>query len=120
MRIKLALLLALILPGVASADIRPDWNLAKNYERDGLTDLYLGGAIGGLEAANVHLVMAGRKPLYCLHEKLSINIQNVITIFESELEFMKSADMSSLPEWEYAALEDVLIFGLKRTFPCDK
>ncbi|TXI25334.1 MAG: hypothetical protein E6Q61_02580 [Nitrosomonas sp.] len=72
--------------------------------------IYVLGVASGYEWSNAFLQQEGKPPHYCVPGDLALNPKNFITIFEDQLKAHK------YEAEDYA--EVVMLFGLKRVFPC--
>jgi hypothetical protein len=112
-----ALMLA-VCPGARATDLGPDWNVARNYytvKQMGGTPtvgIYLLGVGNAYIVANASAAVSNQPQLYCQPRTLTLNAQNYLDIFEKELARNQNEDALNYGD------EMVLLFGLKRTFPC--
>jgi hypothetical protein len=73
-------------------------------------EMYLAGLGQGLSWANVSLKTSGQNQIYCPPPKLSLTSANYIKIMDDEIKARESK-----PD---LMLEPMMLFGLRRTFPC--
>ena len=74
--------------------------------------LYLDGVREGIVELNVVLEEKRQQPLFCLPEKLELNVEQAEDIMMRQAQ--KMTDPDQLP------IGRLLVEGLKDTFPCDK
>ncbi|MEH6826427.1 MAG: hypothetical protein V7629_21275 [Motiliproteus sp.] len=96
----------------------PSMNFAANYQSSEPSRVYLAGSLGGLETANAQLRADERLSLYCVPTTLRLNAENAVSIFEDELAIRLAGGIVDWELWPKVPLEQVLLWGLKRTFPC--
>jgi hypothetical protein len=72
--------------------------------------MYIYGVASGYEWSNAFLKAEGKPPFFCVPGKLALNPANYISIFEDQLNARKYEPQD--------IAEVVLMFGLKRSFPC--
>lgn len=77
--------------------------------------IYISGVGSGLESANVYLIINNRAELYCVPNKLSLSANNYLDILDKSM----NENRGKLEKQE-CPLKLVLLFGLVKTFPCEK
>ena len=111
------MLIALMLFGLSSSAnamtvIFKDYKAAANKDEKAFYYLYLDGVREGIVELNVVLEEKRQQPLFCLPEKLELNVEQAEDIMMRQAQ--KMTDPDQLP------IGRLLVEGLKDTFPCDK
>ena len=89
-----------------------DYKAAANKDEKAFYYLYLDGVREGIVELNVVLKKNRQQPLFCLPEKLELNVEQAEDIMMRQAE--KIADPDQLP------IGLLLVEGLQNTFPCDE
>ena len=123
-KLLLAILFTLVLSGGASAtitnkDLLNYKNLKTNSEKEkefhrNVIYSYLLGAGDSYLATNAVLEIKGEKKLFCQPGELTLNVENLITFAEEQIEIQKK-DGTFIEE---APLSATLLMRLKKIFPC--
>ena len=111
------MVIALMLFGLSSSAnamtvIFKDYKAAANKDEKAFYYLYLDGVREGIVELNVVLKKNRQQPLFCLPEKLELNVEQAEDIMMRQAQ--KMTDPDQLP------IGRLLVEGLKDTFPCDK
>jgi len=111
------MVIALMLFGLSSSAnamtvIFKDYKAAANKDEKAFYYLYLDGVREGIVELNVVLKKNRQQPLFCLPEKLELNVEQAEDIMMRQAQ--KMTDSDQLP------IGRLLVEGLKDTFPCDK
>ena len=111
------MVIALMLFGLSSSAnamtvIFKDYKAAANKDEKAFYYLYLDGVREGIVELNVVLKKNRQQPLFCLPEKLELNVEQAEDIIMRQAQ--KMTDPDQLP------IGRLLVEGLKDTFPCDK
>ena len=80
--------------------------------------LYILGVGEGLALANAALISKKRPNIFCVPNKLSLNIDNYTRILDSEYEEFRKAASEDVADSRTVSI--VLYMGLVATFPCKK
>jgi hypothetical protein len=107
--------LLLIVSVSASADISVrdyEETKAKGGELWETMKIYIGGFGNGFTYANVGIAAKHQKPLICPPEQLGIYKENYVNMLDEAIRALRPSDDTSI--------DDVLMLGIERTFPCKK
>lgn len=96
-------------------DYRRIMNSKDKTQVDVLT-AYLSGLGSGFSWANARTIYIGRQPLYCQPVKLAVQTDNYIDILNRQI----NDEAAATTEADLAErfIEQVLLDGLQKTFPC--
>lgn len=85
---------------------------SKNNDDVLLMKNYVRGVLDGINWSNTLLLYEKKQPIFCPPENLGLNTNNALQILNDEIKSKnsKSTELVSM----------LLLFGLQRTFPCDK
>ena len=112
------LLLAFGVPLLAEISVK-EYRRAKSSKDKSTLDLvetYVTGLGRGFDWANAENRVKGQPPLYCVPDNLSLNGQNYIDILEGRIK--QEAAKKTEVELSEEKIEDLLLDGLEKTFPC--
>lgn len=91
-----------------------DLKYFEELKNDKTFKLYIMGVGQGLTVANVSLESIGQSKLYCPPDNLVLQPEILLEILQRYIEKHKNI---LKPDW---GVEDLLLWGLKETFPCNK
>ncbi len=112
--------------GSAATITIKDYKRLKNTDpKDTIIDIYIEGALQGSMWTNalsdvVNEDTKNYKKIFCLPNKMVIELANAKTIIRQEIPKIAedlSLDMTE-SDFGNVKISEVLVFGLKRTFPC--
>ena len=82
-----------------------------------ILEYYIAGLGNGYLWSNIMLDQKGRDKHYCQPEKLTINLQNYLSILDKQIDEISILD---IPKEIEPSIEFLLYKGLVELFPCKK
>jgi len=114
MKFKIIIIFIILLIAVnASAELTIKEYLKDKNNRD--VAIFISGLAVGMGWVNTELRMTKRQPLFCIPEKLVLNVKNYQEILDRLIQEMRETRTSRDDEYTVGL---ILLEGLKETFPC--
>lgn len=108
----------LLITIVPATSLWADYNVTSYLKnKDNKTfQIYLNGVVNGYGWANSHLEFEKRPLMFCQPQNLALSYHNYIDIIDKELKTVNYSKNS----YNMLYIENILLDGLIRTFPCTK